>query len=76
MALIDSRKAWAANIAIEWLPCRSIIIEGQTVDYINIESENQKSILHAHLKIILSEVLHRAPKLFIYLSSFFFLLSL
>ena len=22
--LLDSRKAWAANIAIEWLPCTSI----------------------------------------------------
>ena len=40
MWLLDSRKARAANIAIEWLPCTSII-EGQTVDYIKIESENQ-----------------------------------
>ena len=44
MWLLDSRKAWAANIAIEWLPCTSIYIEGQTGLY-QIESENQKSSL-------------------------------
>ena len=44
--LLDSRKAWAENIANEWLLCRSIIhVQRQTVDYINIKSENQKSSL-------------------------------
>ena len=74
------RKAWAENIAIEWLPRTNI--EGQSVDYIKIESENQKSSLIILLvlfhsacpyKKLLPEVLHRAPKhLFIYLNLIFF----
>ena len=77
--LLDSRKAWAANIAIKWLPCRSS--QRDKLDYINIESENQKSGL-----IILLVLFHSAcpyknyclkcftelQTLFIYLFKFFF----
>ena len=53
---LDSRKAWAANIAIELngFPAQAYR-ERQTVDYINIESENQKSGL-----VILLVLFHSA----------------
>ena len=53
--LLDSRKAWAANIAIEWLPLTSSSI----ILNLKVKIKNPArsffyfcSILHAHIKII------------------------